>query len=139
MKYKTKFLMLFAVGCILLTAAFRFTLSYAIDTGAISTIVLTAVAYFVLLFAIGWLVGYKFYKSAYRSGIAFPMQLITFLVFSLISLAWFVWGNKSANEHLWHLYFPLIIWLPVLAFTYILHIRRKQNSINGIDKDSLFE
>lgn len=139
MKSKTQFLLLFAVGCIVLTAAFRLILSHVINAGAIPAIVFTGIGYFASLFAMGWLIGHKFYKRSYRAGIAFPMHLITFLVFSLISWAWFVWGNKSAYEHLWHLYLPLIIWLPALAFTYILHIRRRQNSIDGIDKDSLFE
>lgn len=130
---------MFVTGCLILTLAFRLTLSHAIDTGGVFGIAATAVGYFGLLFTLGWFTGSGYYRKTRRADITFSIHFISYLSFFAISLLWFIWGNRSDHEKLWHVYLALGIWSPVLLYSYVLHQRHKQDYIDGIDKSTLFE
>lgn len=139
MKTITPYLVKFAVAATLLTVIFRYFLSYGIEHQNITIIIVSSVVYGGLMFASGWFFGEKDGNYLPIYDVGFRFHLTTFLVHNVISLLWFACGFQSTYEEIQTVYLSILVWIPILLFHLYFYAKARKKSINGLDKNDLFE
>ena len=138
-KIATPYLLQFALAATVLTIVFRYFLSYGIDSNSIVIAVLSAVLYFVCMFIAGWYFGKKDSNYLPIYDVGFRFHFTTYLVHNLISELWFILNFNSDYEKIGTVHSIVIFWGIGLLFHSLYFLRTRKTTINGLDKQDLFE
>ena len=136
MKTITPFLLKFAL---VLAIIFRYLLSYGIDHKTYIVITLAVVLYGIGMFVSGWYFGIKDGEYLPIHDVGFRFHFTTYLIHNLISELWFVFGFNSSYERVRIIHITAIIWGFFLLCHFLFFLRARKNSIDNLDKTSLFE
>lgn len=140
MKYFiTKNLVCFAGSASLLGILFRFGLSYAIENQYFTLIVFLAVAYFVAMFVTGWYFGKKDHENLPIYDIGFRFHLFTYVIFFAIAFSWFLLNFNAQQESIVAVSRTALIWGFFILIHFGLYLWTRRKTINGLDKEELFE
>lgn len=135
----TKYLLGFAFAITILTIIFRYFLSYGIENKMTSIIVLSAVIYSISMFMSGWYFGKKDGEYLPIFDVGFRFHLTTYIVHNLISELWFVFGFNSHYENVSIIHATAMYWGIFLVLHFVFYLWARKKSINGLNKDELFE
>jgi len=139
MKTITPYLLRFALTITILTIIFRYFLSYGIENHSTLIIIISAVIYFISMFASGWYFGKKDGKHLPIFDVGFRFHLTTYLIHNGISLLWIGLGFGSKYEKLSLSIMVVVYWGFFLLLHFIFYLWARKNSINNLDKEDLFE
>ena len=139
MKTITSYLLGFAITATILAIVFRFLLSYGIDNKMTWVIIAAAILYCVGMFVNGWYFGKKDNNYLPINDVGFRFHLTTYLIHNLVSELWFILGFNSPYEKIGVIHKTAIIWGVFLLLHLILYIYFRKKSIDGLDKNRLFE
>lgn len=139
MKTITKELMNFALTFGLGALVFRYLLSHLLDSESSVSIWVLSVGYFVFNFLIGWYFGKREYMLLPLYDIGFRVHFTTYLIFNLVSFAWFCAGFHSRFERPEHFYYTALYWGIALAIHFLFFISAKRKTIRGLHKKDLFQ
>jgi hypothetical protein len=135
----TKHLLIFALIAAVFTLIFRYFLSYGIENKLTWMVVSSAVLYFVGMFGIGYYYGKADAERLPIHDVGFRFHLVTYLVHNIISYLWFYYGFNSHYERISTIYITVMIWGFFLFIHFIFYIWSKKNSIEGLNKEDLFD
>jgi hypothetical protein len=135
----TKNLVYFALSALALGILFRIGLSYSIENRLFAAIVAVAVLYAVAMFAAGWMFGKRDHIQLPVYDIGFRFHLCTYLIFFLVGYMWFLLGFNSPCENILVLHRTAICWGIVLLIHFFFYRYSRRKTINGLDKENLFE
>ena len=139
MKTITTYLLKFALTATVLTIIFRYFLSQGVDTGSTTTVVLSAILYFIGMFISGWYFGKKDGNYLPIYDVGFRFHSTTYLIYNLISEAWFILGFNSHYEKIVTIHWTVIIWGCFIFIHFIFFLWTRKRTINNLDKRDLFE
>jgi hypothetical protein len=139
MKTITPYLLRFALTITILTIIFRYFLSYGIENHSTLIIIISAVIYFISMFASGWYFGKKDGEHLPIFDVGFRFHLTTYLIHNGISLLWIGLGFGSKYEKLSLSIMVVVYWGIFLLLHFIFYLWARKNSINNLDKEDLFE
>lgn len=139
MKTITPYLLRFALPATVLTIIFRYFLSYGIEKQFGIIIIISAAAYGLLMFAIGWYFGRKDGEYLPIYDVGFRFHLTTYLIHNGLSLLWIGLRFGSKYESLNVSIMVAIYWGIFLLIHFIFFLWARKNSINNLDKEDIFE
>ena len=139
MKSLTKNLIYFAIFFFIGVIVFRYSLSYYIENQLFNATIIIAVIYFLYNFGIGWFFGKKDHESLPLYDIGFRFHFVTYLLFNIMSILWFQLGLNSHYESIRVVYITALFWGIGLLIHFILYLFARKNSINGLNKNEIFE
>ncbi|WP_126973003.1 hypothetical protein [Gynurincola endophyticus] len=139
MKSITPYLLKFAAAAIILTTIFRFCLSYTIEHGLVAMIIISAALYGGLMALAGWHFGKQDGEYLPIFDVGFRFHLTTFLIHVGISELWFAAGFQSRFEKVQVIHITALIWLVFLLIHFFFYLYARKKSINGLNRNDLFE
>lgn len=139
MKVVTKNLLYFAVLFFIGAILFRYALSYSIEYRMFLQVWGVGLAYFFYNFFIGWYFGKRDYEDLPLYDIGFRFHFTTYLLHNSVSLMWFHMGFQSKYESISVVYLTALFWGIGLLIHYALYLRARRNTINGINREDIFE
>lgn len=139
MKALTRNLMYFAVLFFIGAIVFRYSLSESIENRSYNLIWIIAVIYFFFNFFIGWFLGKRDYESIPLNDIGFRFHFVTYFLFNTVSMLWFSLGFNSHFESIRIVYIIALFWGIGLLIHFIFYLIERKNSINGLNKEEIFE
>lgn len=135
----TKHLLGFAVLTAIWTIIFRFFLSYGLEQQLLSIILLSTIVYTILMFITGRYFGRKDREYLPLFDIGFRFHLTAYIVHIGISELWFLAGFNSHYETISMVHNTAFYWGMILAIHFIIYLVVRKRTINGLDKNNLFE
>jgi len=139
MKAITKNLMNFSIFFFLGAIVFRYGLSQLIENRDYTMIWIIAITYFFFNAIIGWIYGKRDYEILPLYDIGFRFHFATYLLFNLVSVAWFLFGFHSYRENIGIVYTTALFWGIGLLIHFIFYLITRKNSINGLNREDIFE
>lgn len=139
MKTITKNLLAFSIGLVVLTIAFRFSLSTMLQNQLFSNVWIVAAMYGILIFLIGWIFGKKDKIDLPLYDIGFRFHFATYIICNLIAEAWHLIGLQSEYENVRTVHLTTIFWGIGLLIHFIIYLVTRKNAIKGIKKSEIFE
>ena len=139
MKTITKYMVGFAATALVLTIAVRFSLSTLIEAKLFTIANILGGIYAVSVFIAGWVFGSKECKHLPIYDVGFRYNFVTYLIFSGVSELWFILGLNSAYESIGFIHYAAILWGALVITHYLFYRRFQKQSIDGLNKDDLFE
>lgn len=139
MKTITKNLLIFSGGLIILTIAFRFSLSTMLQNQLFSSVWIIAIIYGILIFIIGWVFGKRDKMHLPLYDIGFRFHLTTYIICNIIAEGWYLIGFQSEYENLRTVHLTAVFWGIGLLIHFIIYLITRKNAINGIKKSEIFE
>ena len=140
MKILSKNLILFASLVFVLTLLFRLGLSSLLTAEKYALIIAISVFYGVLMFLSGWITGHREGKENFRFDAGFRWNVVTFVMYHLVSLPWYWLGFNSDREDLRSgIYIAMVIWSFFLLLHLVLFLILRRRTIKGIHKSEIFE
>jgi hypothetical protein len=139
MKTITPYLLKFALSAAVLTLIFRFCLSHGIQNQSWLTIILSSLLYFATIFSAGWYFGKKDHEHLPIFDIGFRFHFTNYVVYNIISLLWFELGFASIYERKSTIAVIAVNWGIFLLLHAVFYFWIRKRTINGMDKDDLFE
>ncbi len=139
MKTITKNLLAFSIGLVVLTIAFRFSLSTMLQNRLFGSVWIVATIYGILIFIIGWIFGKKDKMNLPLYDIGFRFHLATYIICNLIAEVWYLIGLQSEYENIRTVHLTVIFWGIGLFIHFIIYLVTRKNAINGIKKSEIFE
>ena len=139
MKIITKFLIWWAVSVSILTIIFRTSMSYVITNELYNLAWPIAIIFAVSLFILGWFLGKRHSINIFTYGSGLHFHITDYICFGIISELWIYFGlSANSEEQITHNL--LIFWgIGLLAHILIFIIKRKFNTIKGVDKLEIFD
>jgi len=139
MKIITKFLILWAVSVSILTIIFRTSMSYVITNELYNLAWPIAIIFAVSLFILGWFLGKRHSINIFTYGSGLHFHITDYICFGIISELWIYFGlSANSEEQITHN--VLIFWgIGLLAHILIFIMKRKFNTIKGVDKLEIFD
>ena len=139
MKIITKFLILWAVSVSILTIIFRTSMSYVITNELYNLTWPIAIIFAVSLFILGWFLGKRHSINIFTYGSGLHFHITDYICFGIISELWIYFGlSANSEEQITHN--VLIFWgVGLLAHILIFIMKRKFNTIKGVDKLEIFD
>lgn len=135
----TKNLIRFAITFALFTLTFRYVLSYLLEEKMFTLVWATAAFFMILFFGTGWFYGKKDHKELPIYDIGFRFHLATYVIFNTISEFWFLLGLQSSYESIKMVHYTAIFWGIGLLAHLIFYLMTRKNTINGLNKNEIFE
>ena len=136
----TKHLAGFTITALLLSIGVRVLLSFLLNEQLYVLGNIVGAVYAVSVFAAGWLFGEREGRHLPINDLGIRYNLATFLVYNLVFGGWFVLGLNADYESPGFLYGIVIIWCALLLAHLFLFLRlRKKKTIDGLDKEDIFE
>lgn len=129
----------FTLTALFLTIIFRIGLSTSITDEMIVGVIISALAYAILMWFNGSYFGRKEYEYLPIYDIGFRFHLMTFIVHNGVSLLWFVFGFESKYENINVIFMTAIIWSIFLIIHLVYYISVRKATIKNLDKEDLFE
>jgi hypothetical protein len=139
MKTITKNLLAFSIGLVVLTIAFRFSLSTMLQNRLFGSVWIVATIYGILIFIIGWIFGRKDKMNLPLYDIGFRFHLVTYIICNLIAEVWYLIGLQSEYENIRTVHLTAIFWGIGLLIHFIIYLVTRKNAIKGIKKSEIFE
>jgi len=139
MKTITKNLLAFSIGLVILTIAFRFSLSTMLQNRLFGSIWIVATIYGILIFIIGWIFGKKDKMNLPLYDIGFRFHLATYIICNIIAEVWYLFGMQSEYENVRTVHLTAIFWGIGLLIHFIIYLATRKNAIKGIKKSDIFE
>lgn len=139
MRTITKYLIGFAVTAAILTVVFRFCLSYFLANKDFIMASISGVIYFVAMFTSGFFWGKKDGEYLPIYDVGFRFHFSTYLIFIVISELWFILGINSVYEQINVVHYTAMIWGFFILIHFFIYIYYRRKSINGLNKNDLFE
>ena len=139
MKTVTKNLLAFSIGLVVLTIAFRFSLSTMLQNRLFGSVWIVATIYGVLVFIIGWIFGKKDKMNLPLYDIGFRFHLATYIICNLIAEVWFLIGLQSEYENIRTIHLTVVYWGIGLLIHFIIYLFTRKKTIKGIKKSESFE
>ena len=139
MKILSKQIALYAIFFTLYTIAFRFLLSYSLNIEMYSVIWIYAVLYAVLIFFTAWQLGKSESLRSFIFDAGLKIHTVTYLIWGIISEAWFLLGFASGKESASVVHITLIFWGLGLILHIVIFLVLRKNTIRGIQKSEIFE
>ena len=139
MKALTKNLMYFAIFFIMGAVVFRYSLSHFLENRSYNLVWIIAVIYFLFNFLIGWFFGKRDYESLPLYDVGFRFHIVTYLLFNIVSGLWFSLGFHSHFESIRIVYVIALFWGIGLLIHFIIYLIARKNTINGLNKEEIFE
>lgn len=139
MKVLSKNLKYFAIFFFIGAIVFRYSLSHFLENHSYNLIWIIAVIYFFFNFIIGWFFGKRDYESLPLYDIGFRFHFVTYLLFNIVSAAWFLFDFHSHSENIRIVYFIALFWGIGLLIHFIFYLIVRKNSLNGLNKEEIFE
>ncbi|HPW66603.1 MAG TPA: hypothetical protein PLY32_02900 [Salinivirgaceae bacterium] len=139
MKIITPNLLKFAGTSFVLTAIFRFCLSYGLENKILLLSVTSAVLYGITMFSAGWFFGKRDWMYLPIYDVGFRFHLATYLTHNAVSELWFILGFNSRYEIIDPIHITAVIWGILLFIHFLFFLWTRKNTINHLDKDDLFE
>ncbi len=139
MKVITKNLRLFAILIFLHTSLFRFGLSSLLDAEKYSAVIAISIIYSLLMGLTGWLTGRRDGKDSFLFDAGFRWHFTTYLVWAVVSEAWFLLGFNAAGEKIAQVHTTLLIWGCLLLIHLIIFLILRKKTIKGVHKADIFE
>lgn len=139
MKTVTRYLVGFAIAAFLLTIAFKCSLSFSLDRQQFVATKIFSVLYALSMFAFGWFFGKK--DGAYLPifDVGFRFHFTTFVIHNLVCGLWFLLKLNSVREKAESFYTILIVWGILLLAHFIIYLALRKKTIDGLNRDDLFE
>ena len=100
---------------------------------------LLAVGYGLALFIAGWVLGVRDDDHLPVMDLGLRFHAATYVVFHAVSYGWMLWGDPAASETLHALHWTAFIWGVLLAVHIALWYGLRRRSIDGLDRDRIFE
>ena len=147
----TKYLLSFSITVFILTLGFRILGSYFLSDDinieidenyfkeTIPLIAILNIVYFTSMMGAGFFFGKKDHKTLPLIGIGFRYNLVSFLIFHIISLFWFISNLNSSFESIEELKYSSIIWGTSVLIHFYVFYKSKNKIINEINKEDLFD
>ena len=147
----TKYLLSFSITVFILTLGFRILGSYFLSDDinieidenyfkeTIPLIAILNIVYFTSMMGAGFFFGKKDHKTLPLIGIGFRYNLVSFLIFHIISLFWFISNLNSSFESIEELKYSSIIWGTSVLIHFYVFYKSKNKIINEINKVDLFD
>lgn len=139
MKSLTKNLIFFAALFLFGAIFFRLGLSHFLENRNYSIVWLIAIFYFIYNFVMGWLFGKRDHESLPLFDIGFRFHFVSYLLFNMVSLLWFLLELNSQYENIGVVYTTAIVWGFFVGGHYILYLIAQKHAINGINKGEIFD
>jgi magnesium-transporting ATPase (P-type) len=139
MKTITKNLLAFSIGLVVLTIAFRFSLSTMLQNRLFGSVWIVATIYGILIFIIGWIFGKKDKMNLPLYDIGFRFHLATYIICNIIAEVWYLFGMQSEYENVRTVHLTAIFWGIGLLIHLIIYLATRKNAIKGIKKSDIFE
>ena len=105
----------------------------------IVAVVMTSIVYGVLMWFNGSFFGRKDYEDLPIYDVGFRFHLATFLTHNVISILWFSFGFQSKYESVRIIYLTAAIWSLFLLAHFIYYLSVRKSTVNGLDREDLFE
>ena len=147
----TKYLLSFSITVFILTLGFRILGSYFLSDDinieidenyfkeTIPLIAILNIVYFTSMMGAGFFFGKKDHKTLPLIGIGFRYNLVSFFIFHIISLFWFISNLNSSFESIEELKYSSIIWGTSVLIHFYVFYKSKNKIINEINKEDLFD
>lgn len=132
-------LLKFTLSAIVLTILFRISLSLFITNKLIGVLLISAIAYGILMWISGCFFGKKDYENLPIHDVGFRFHLATFLAHNLISILWFTFGFQSKYEDIGIIYLTAGIWGVFLLAHFIYYLSMRKSTVNNLGREDLFE
>ena len=139
MRYLTPSVRIFLLVLLVATGAFRVSLSHLLDAESWTAVGLLAVGYGLALFIAGWVLGVRDDDHLPVMDLGLRFHAATYVVFHAVSYGWMLWGDPAASETLHALHWTAFIWGVLLAVHIALWYGLRRRSIDGLDRDRIFE
>lgn len=139
MKSLTKNLIFFAALFLFGAIFFRLGLSHFLENRNYSIVWLIAIFYFIYNFVMGWLFGKRDHESLPLFDIGFRFHFVSYLLFNMVSLLWFLLELNSQYENIGVVCTTAIVWGFFVGGHYILYLIAQKHAINGINKEEIFD
>ena len=139
MKALTKNLLYYAISFLIGALVFRYSLSYFLETQSFNLVWIIAITYCFFNFLIGWFFGKRDYELLPLYDIGFRFHFVTYLIFNIVSVSWFLFGFHSDFENIRIVYITALFWGIGLLIHFIFYLIARKNSIMGINKEEIFE
>jgi hypothetical protein len=139
MKSVTKNLIYFTIFFFFGAIVFRYGLSALIEKSSFNLIWMISIFYFFFNSFIGWFFGKRDYETLPLYDVGFRFHFVTYLMFNLVSVFWFIFEFNSHSESIDIVYTTALFWGIGLLFHFILYLIARKNSINGLKKEDIFE
>lgn len=139
MKVFSKHFIIFLALLTTITLLFRIGLSHFLTEFQPTWITVIPIGYGIICFFSGFFLGMADGQKNSFYDIGLRWNLGTMIIWTAVSLAWFLWGNPAEIEHIAQISYPLIIWsvIVIVHVGFFLWVRRK--TIKGIHKSEIFE
>ena len=149
----TKYLYSFSITAFILTLGFRILGSYFLsidinientweetpDSEKFGWSIILNIVYFTSMMFTGFFFGIKDHKTLPLIGIGFRYNLVSFFIFHIISLFWFISNLNSSFESIEELKYSSIIWGTSVLIHFYVFYKSKNKIINEINKEDLFD
>lgn len=139
MKTITNNLLAFSIGLVVLTIAFRFSLSTMLQNRLFGSVLIVAIIYSILIFIIGCIFGKKDKMNLPLYDIGFRFHLATYIICNIIAEVWFLFNMQSEYENVRTVHLTAIFWGIGLLIHLIIYLATRKNAIKGIKKSEIFE
>ncbi len=91
------------------------------------------------MFSAGWFYGFRDGKELPVYDVGFRFHFVTFLSFHVVTSAWFLLGFNADVEKWKPIILTVLIWGFLLSIHFVVYLILKRKSIDGLDKDDLFD
>ena len=132
-------LLKFTLSAIVLTILFRIALSSFITNKMIGALLISAIAYGILMWISGYFFGKKDYENLPIHDVGFRFHLATFLAHNIISILWFTFGFQSKYEDIGIIYLTAGIWGIFLLAHFIYYLSMRKSTVHNLGREDLFE
>jgi hypothetical protein len=139
MKALTKNLVNFSIFFFMGTVVFRYCLSNCIENRYTYLLWVTSLTYFFFNLFIGRRFGKQDYETLPLYDIAFRFHLATYTIFNGVSVLWFFMHFNSHFEDISGVFITAAYWGIGLSIHFISYLVAGKHTINGIDKEDIFE
>lgn len=129
----------FIISAIVLTIAFKAAVSLLLNAHLFTLTIVVGCLYGAAMFIAGYYWGKKDgeYLPIYDTGFRFHAS--TYLIYTLISELWFVFGLNSKFEKPYLIHYIVLGWGIIVIIHLIIYIRMRKNAIDDLDSSELFE
>ncbi|MGB1318780.1 MAG: hypothetical protein ACPG5W_11255, partial [Flavobacteriales bacterium] len=118
---------------------FRYLLSWSLSNSYFTGVWIVAALYFVSVYVLVWRFSIQDKKHLPVFDLGFRFHLVTYLIWVLVSYAWFLFGDVSEHEHILQLHISSIIWGVLIAIHFSVFWINRKKGLKGLDRTEIFE
>lgn len=139
MKIITRNLLLFAALLFIYSILFRYGLSSLLTAEKWIWVMVIAILYGGIIFITAWMTGRRDGRENFLFDAGFRWNITTWIVWGVVSEAWFLLGFHSATESIRAVHITLLIWSGFLILHFMLFLILRKRTIKGVHKTDIFE